>query len=33
MKSVKEVATESKILDKLKNYPKCTEMVQYEKLS
>ena len=29
MKSVKEVATESKILDKLKNYPKCTEMVQY----
>ena len=29
MKSVKEVATESKILDKLKNYPKCTEMFQY----
>ncbi len=28
MKSVKEVATEAKILDKLKNYPKCTEMVQ-----
>ncbi len=29
MKSVKEVATESKIIEKLKNYPKCTEMVKY----
>ena len=29
MKSVKEVATESKILEKLKNYPKCKEMVKH----
>ena len=29
MKSVKEAATESKIIDKLKNFPKCIEMVQY----
>ena len=29
MKSVKEVATESKIIEKLKNYQKCTEMVKY----
>jgi len=29
MKSVKEVATESKILDKLKNFPTCMEMVKY----
>ncbi len=29
MKSVKEVATESKIIEKLRNFPKCTEMVEY----
>ncbi len=29
MKSVKEVATESKILEKLKKFPKCTELVKY----
>ncbi len=29
MKSVKEVATESKIQDRLKNYPACLELVKY----
>ncbi len=29
MKSVKESVTESKILEKLKNYPKCKELVKY----
>lgn len=29
MKSVKEVATESKILDRLKNYPQCLELAKY----
>lgn len=29
MKSVKEIATESKILERLKNFPMCTEIVKY----
>lgn len=29
MKSVKEVATESKIIEKLENFPKCTTLVKY----
>ena len=29
MKSVKEVSVESKILKRLQNYPKCTELVNY----
>ncbi len=29
MKSVKEIATEAKILEKLKKYPKCLELVEY----
>ena len=29
MKSVKEVVTESKILDRLKNTPQCLKLVQY----
>ncbi len=29
MKSVKEVATESKIIEKLKQYPACTRLVQF----
>ena len=29
MKSVKEIATESKILERLKDFPVCTEIVKY----
>ena len=29
MKSVKEIATESKILERLKNFPTCLEIVKY----
>ncbi len=29
MKSAKEIATENKIIEKLKNYPKCIELVKY----
>ena len=29
MKSVKELATESKIQDRLKNHPECLELVRY----